>query len=449
MFSRDALRSSIRNSALYLQMAVLALAGVAPILDVGSASAAQLTSRKVTISSSKAGEANVSYDFEFDYASTTPQSAILQFCDAPLGTCTLPNSMDISAATVGSLSNFNGGTDGSLASSSTNACTDPGVTMICFPIASASAGAGTNSLIPVVDVENPTPTGGVNNITVYVRLSLFTSNNYTAPAIHEGTVAASIQQQLTVSGRVQEKLNFCVVAVQDSGTSDAEVPTTFSGCAALTGVNDGIVDLGVIDSGAMARSPVPNNPPSTLGNGRYGLAMLNTNASNGTAVTYYAEPDTTPGSSNQLRSFRVPGAVCNALATTLTDQCFQSAVYTTDLNDTSPVEGFGMNIPCIINNAAGGAVPSGYVSNTDNMAAETEYDNEGTTLASLDCEKSETGAAYFNWNDTSTADLIAQSTGSLVVDNEILKLNFAGRTAATTPTGTYTVVSTFIATPTF
>jgi hypothetical protein len=432
MFSQSSLRTAVRNSALYIQMALLAVAGFAPLLGSGSVDAAQLTSRSVTITSSKAGQTGVSYNFQFNYATTTPQSVILQFCSTPLGTCTIPNSMNVSSATIGTLTNFNSGTAGSRAGSATNDCTAPTTTMICFPVTGASAGAGTGATIPINAVTNPTPSGS-NNITVYVRISLYSNNNYTGPAVHDGTVAAAINQQLTVSGRVQEKLNFCVAAVQDTGTTDAELPASFAACSALTGTNDSIVDLGVIDSGAMSQSPVPNNPPSTLGNGRYGIAMLNTNASNGTSINYYAEAD---GGTNQQRSFRVPGATCDALTTSLVDQCFQTTS-DTDLNGGSPVEGFGMNIPCIIDTGS-----------TTSLSATATYDDEGTTTAADDCEKNVTGAKLYTWNTTASAVPIATS-GTNVVDNEIVKLNFAARTATTTPTGAYTVVSTFIATPTF
>jgi hypothetical protein len=36
-----------------------------------------------------------------------------------------------------------------------------------------------------------------------------------------------------------------------------------------------------------------------------------------------------------------------------------------------------------------------------------------------------------------------------VVDDEIIKLRFGATASATTPTGTYVVVTTYIATPTF
>ncbi|HEX9679387.1 MAG TPA: hypothetical protein VGA08_02090, partial [Candidatus Saccharimonadales bacterium] len=72
---------------------------------------------------------------------------------------------------------------------------------------------------------------------------------------------------------------------------------------------------------------------------------------------------------------------------------------------------------------------------TANLVRDAEYAGDGTA------------GDLWAWDETGTADRIATST--TVVDDEMLILRFAATSAITTPTGTYTVVSTYIATPTF
>lgn len=466
MFSKGALRNRVRNSILYVQMAVLAVAGIAPVLNVGTVGAEQLTSRKATIGTSKP-ETSTTYDLQFSWASSlNPQSMVVQFCNDPLGTCTLPGSVFTGSGYAATGKEMNVTTNGAVASSTgfpnafdgeqtsaQNGCSDVGTaasTMLCFTASGSNpAATATDAVVNLTGIRNPGLPDAANNKTVYVRIMMYSGSTFSGSPILEGTVAVSINQQLTVNGRVQERLNFCVAAAEDTGTSDAELPTTMAACSAI---NDTVIDLGVIDNGGVAKSPVPNSPPSSLGNASYGIAMLNTNASNGTAITYFAEPDATSGAANQLRAFRVPGASCSTTASTLTDQCFISALAAGEAL-TAGTERFGMNVPCIIQLDGANPTINGVLTTTTNLEATTAYNGDGTITPAADCEKTEpatTGGKYA-WNETSAAVPIAQSSalGSKVVDNEIVKLNFAATAGATTPTGSYTVVSTYIATPTY
>jgi hypothetical protein len=169
--------------------------------------------------------------------------------------------------------------------------------------------------------------------------------------------------------------------------------------------------------------------------------MVNTNASNGVVVTFFAEADT--GGTNQTRNFRVDNATCDATDTVTTDQCFRPADGDTTGGTafSAGSERFGIHIPCIDTSQG----------TTANLTADTDFDNaDATTTHDVDCENDDTGNT-FAWNTTSTAITIASSTGSSVkvVDDEIIKLRFGATASATTPTGAYTVVTTYIATPTF
>ncbi len=450
LISLDALRLKMRNAAVYLQVAVLVAAGIAPLISMSPVDAAQLTSRSVTISTSEPSASGVSYGFKFSWANATAvRGVVMQFCTTALGTCTLPTGMNVSTATVTASTGFPGGAlSTTKTTTATGDCTDPATaaaTMVCLTSASTTSAAGTDATITLGTITNPSLVAAPSLTTVYARVSLYAGAAFVAPAIHTGTVATAITRQLTVSGRVQERLLFCVAAIGDGGAADTTVPTSLPTCAALTNT---VVDLGIIDNTTIASAPVDNTPPSSQGNDQYGIAMVNTNASGGVAVTYFAEPDTTSGAAQQLRTFRVPGATCDASDTTVTDQCFQPAVSTGGAF-TAGTERFGLAIPCILawDGASGSTNVNGLVSTTRNLSATGSYDgSDNTTTSAADCENTETGNNYA-WNTTNAAVPIASST--TVVDNEIVKLKFAATASATTPTGAYTVRSTYIATPVF
>jgi hypothetical protein len=79
------------------------------------------------------------------------------------------------------------------------------------------------------------------------------------------------------------------------------------------------IDLGVIDNTAVKTAP-QNEVNNDGANDDYGVAQINTNASNGVVLSYFPEQAGT--GTNQLRSFRVTGATCDGTDTVTTDQCF-------------------------------------------------------------------------------------------------------------------------------
>ncbi len=469
MFQLEALREKARDASFIVVASVMAVSGAAPFLLQSQASAETLASRRVTISTSQAGATGVSYAFAFTIPSgATPapvQSIALSFCETPLGTCTLPTGMVVGHATTST----DGGTSFTNATAFTEytgatagGCTDHdnggASTQYCVTRTEATNEAvNDEKLIQVNSVTNPTIPSG-NYTPVYVRIVLYSTATFTTP-IHDGTVAAAIVNQLTVTGRVQERLVFCVFALDDAagsntasiGSADGDMPTN---CTATEANESSNVDIGVIDNLGIARSPVDNSPPGSIGNDRFGAAMINTNASNGVSLTYYASEATT--GTEELRAFRVPGATCNASGTNLTDQCFISADDSAGETFTAGTERFGIQIACIANSTS---TTSG-IGSTSNLGAggtgsgtggtyNTVYSNVDDDVAddgSSDCENSDAGYK-FGWRDSGTAQALVSSAS--VVDDELVKLRFGSTANATTPTGTYTVATTFIATPTF
>lgn len=418
-----------------LQVAVLALASLVPVLLLQQqASAAQLTDRQVTLTDSRVAPVTSEYDFSFDFASTAVQSVIFEFCDAPLplSTCTKPAGMRVepSQAALDSHTNFpvNGTTFTEVAANSGDCddvtADDATTTKYCINRTEATAGAGADATVDLSGIINSTAAD-----TVYIRIYLYSDNAF-ATQVHQGTVAAAINETLTVNGRVQERLNFCVSAIDDA----ASMPATVAACTALT---DNNIDLGVIDETSIARSP--EDVTAEGADDDYGVLMLNTNASAGAIISYFPVADT--GGTNETFSFRVDDATCVAAGSQPdeTDQCFVDASNAgSGTTLASGTEGFGVQIPCIDtsqgSSSALGSVPDFY----------NNADDDTTNAAN--CEDTDAGQVY-GWNESGTADTLTSS--STTVDNEIVKLRFGATAAPTTPSGEYTVTTVYIATVNF
>ena len=467
------LRKGTSSLMLYIASAVLILSAMIPFILASNANAAVLATRSVLISTSQPDATGVNYDFTFTTQSSTAiQSLSFQFCTTPLGTCVLPGTdgtptaaekIDVSqvTATAGTFAGDNNAvqfTDytGADAGGCTEADGGSGVaTQFCATRTEPTAESAGIKTFQISGISNPIITAG-NNEPVYVRIVTYSDTAF-ATAVDSGVVAASIVNQLTVNGRVQERLVFCVFALDDAAGSSGTIGTAATNfptdCTANEALASSVVDIGVIDNTAISRSPVNNSPPTSTGNDRFGAAMVNTNASNGVTVTYY--PLAASSGTNQLRDFRVTGSTCNASNANLTDTCFQSAA-TTGTTFSAGTEDFGMQLACVTNStniAAAGTTSnlgSGGSGAGTGATFNTNYSNTDNSIADLggadDCENDDLGNK-FAWDNTGTAvPLIGAST---VVDDEMLKLRFGATASATTPTGSYTVATVYIATPVF
>lgn len=415
-----------RASALLLAVGLLLANMVAGIVVPEHAGAAQLTTRKVTIDKAKTSDTDVSHVFSYTVVTTgsAVQGIIYQFCTTPLGACTLPTGMSVQSATHDAQSGFPGNVTAFTAHTVTNEgdCDMLATSSkMCFERIEATTGGGavTHTISNI--------TAPSSQQTVYVRVSLYSNNTFVSGGkTDEGVVATAYSDQLTVTGRVQERLEFCLAAVDDADALPAAVST----CAALTDVG---IDIGVIDNTAISIAPVTTTPTNGSDDD-YGIAMVNTNASGGVVIAFYPEAAAT--GTEELRSFRVTGATCTAGGASLTDQCFVDAAGAGE-TFVAGTERFGVYVACIDTTQGTtsnlGSVPGAY-NGSDN-----------TTASAADCENE--AATDFAWNDSATAATLASSSN--VVDDEIVKLRFGATASATTPTGAYSVTTTYIATPTF
>ncbi len=214
--------------------------------------AAQLTARKVTLSSSAPLGASTTYTFNFTpAASTAIKSVNIDFCTTASGTCNpvtptgVPSGLSTTGASIsGSPSGL--GTGGTW----TGTFTTNGRLRITNASSGGSASAAT---VAFAGITNPTAA----NTSYYMRITTYSDDAYTTP-IDTGTVAASTANQITVSASVDDTLTFC------TGTSGI----TTSSCAGATGTS---VSLGSLT-------------PSTTGSGTSQIGIA-TNAGSGYALT--------------------------------------------------------------------------------------------------------------------------------------------------------------------
>ena len=449
------LRLGLRNVYFRLKrvliLTVVTLITVAPLSFLNqTASAAQITNRSLSISSSVPAATSVTYVYSFKPATTgTIQSMFFQACTTAVGSCTAPTSINMQAGTLTNTSGW-AGSPSSLSKNTTNTTPACNVTSnLCYSWTDATNQVAGSTLVATVTGEtNPTTTGctntNPNNCTFFVRMTTYSDNAYTT-AVDSGTVAASITQTYTVNATVQEQLSFCVGSVNGTSASVATVTYAMPACSALTGTS---LSLGTLTNGETNVSPVSAAQPYN-GDLNNGVVELTTNAANGSSISYSAVQQS---GTNHDGALRVSGATC-AAGTSYTDQCINS-IGSTAAAITAGTEDFGMAVMGInCYNVPGSAytcnatshnlsINSNYYCNstinTTSFSA-THFDTGGQTSSNTLCS--------YAWDESGTSDTFATATS--VVGGEAALLEFAATPEITTPTGAYTAQASFIATPTY
>lgn len=251
----------------------------ATLVPATPAHAAQLTSRKLTLSSSAISAANTSYTFNFTAPTATPiLSMNIDFCTTASGTCDptgptgVPAGLITTGGSVGSVSGLGSG------GTWTGTFTTNGRVRLANASNTGAPGAGT---VVINGITNPSST----NTTFYARITTYSAANFSG-ALDSGTVAASTANQITVSASVDETLTFC------SGTSGI----TNSSCSGATGSS---LNLGTLTT-------------STTGSGTSQLGAA-TNAGSGYAITV-------AGSTLTAGAYTITANSSNAASTQGTEQ---------------------------------------------------------------------------------------------------------------------------------
>lgn len=214
-----------KSKIIWLVTLVLSLGPL--LIFAPQASAAQLTSRSVTLSSSSAASSNATttYTFGFTTATTaTFQSFQAQACTTASGSCTTPTGFSQSSSTFTSSTlsgtwSISTATSGALRASATSA---------------SSTTSGTAKNMVIGTVQNPTTA----NATFFMRVTLYSDTGYTT-AVDTGVVAASTASLIDVSASVDETLTFC------TGTSGISTD-----CSAPSGTSVGLGTITATSTGA-------------------------------------------------------------------------------------------------------------------------------------------------------------------------------------------------------
>ena len=185
------------QGAKYVLLAVLMM--IASVFLPIMASAAQITTRSVALSSSAKSATGVSYAFTFTTAESTAGAVVIQFCsNSPLigADCTAPTGFTSAAATA------------------TGGATISGTPSANKVIVTTNIEAGVNTFT-LGTITNPSATGALYaRVVTYLDASAaasYSTNGQTlGSSIDDGSMAIYINDNVNVSGAVLETLTFCV-----------------------------------------------------------------------------------------------------------------------------------------------------------------------------------------------------------------------------------------------
>ncbi|MDB5165725.1 MAG: exported protein of unknown function [Candidatus Saccharibacteria bacterium] len=243
------------------------------------ASAAQITSRSVTLGSSVAS-ASTTYSFAFTVPSATVlQSAEFMACTTASGTCTMPSGFSVASSTLtGQPTNL-----GDASGWTVSTATAGSLRLSKSGNAAAPTGSQTVSFSNVV---NPSAT----NSTFFLRMTTYSTAAWTTP-VDTGTVAASTAGQITVTASVDETLTFTLAAATvplGSLTTSATGSGTSSMTASTNATNGYSITVAgtTLTSGANTITALATPTASSTNNKQFGINLMsNTTPAVGTGVS--------------------------------------------------------------------------------------------------------------------------------------------------------------------
>jgi len=204
-----------------LLSALLVVSSVSFALQGDSVSAAQITTRKLTLQAGATdggSKPNGNVKHLFDFTVPTTASAIgsikFEYCTTASGTCTMPVGLVTTGATLGA--------EGPNATGFGLVATTNGVPYLTRTAATPTGGALSYRLDGVI---NPTAA----NTAFFVRIATYGSTDTTGSPIDTGTVTASTATQIQLTGTMPESLIFCTggtVLVNSGGVPDCSTATS-------------------------------------------------------------------------------------------------------------------------------------------------------------------------------------------------------------------------------
>lgn len=376
------------------------------------AHAAQLTSRKLTLSSSANGSitagtagtgtngSKAKHTFDFTASGASIGSMEFLYCTTPLPgtTCTAPTGLDASTVTsIGgtSATGWSLGTAGNAPTANRLRITRTAATFTTVNLAFGMGGSGTDY------IKNPT----TDNQAFFVRITTFSDTAYTT-TVDSGSVANSTAQQIDITAKVQETLNFSV----GSPVSPATPPAPGATCAPLT--DSGTMALGDAD-GVLSFSSAFDN---------HSYFRVSTNAINGTLVYYSG--DTLKSGANTIASVGLTAGAGGGTSSTPGTAQFGLAL---DSSDT--VSGSGHSFTDLAANNGSNIAGHGF-----------NYANGNGTISA-----GGTAKFQFDVNSLTTPRPIAIASSTITCDTGSVR--YLGNIATTTPPGIYTTTVTYLVVP--
>lgn len=423
--------------------AILLLVGLSvPVLVPKQTQASQLTSRSLTISSSAIGSistdvagnavapgaggngAKALHTVKFTMASTgaTIGSILIMYCTSPIfqSGCTTPGgltaqnltSVTVSGQTAGTFTldtttpNSGGGSINSNLPANTGACNGATTVRInCVAIKAGTPAAQTGTPTLTIQygggasnyITNPDGSdcpGANDNCQFYARVIVFSDASYTTQ-VDFGGLAASTAQQVDITAKVQEELNFSV------GTTYVAPSTT---CAAFS------------DNGALALGDAHGVLSTSTAYTGLSYFRINSNTLHGTTVQYSGDT-----LKNGLNSITAVGTSPSGV------------------NSAPGTDQFGLALENTANN-----VNANY-SQLNIATAPNHYDYGGTGTLTTRIAPGPTTAAYqFDTGSVTTPVTLASSSGGISCDTGVVQ--YLGNVSTSTPAGIYTTTITYIAT---
>ncbi|HEX3568909.1 MAG TPA: hypothetical protein VHT70_04525 [Candidatus Saccharimonadales bacterium] len=399
--------------------------GYALLLTVGvlvhnlPANAASLPNRSLSVSSSSLGTITTGNPGSGTNGQKTGEtigfkigttgnvgSILLQYCTTPIAgsTCTAPTGFTAAnivtpTETGFSANNFTNDTSTDLTGAPWS-CTgsSPGRTN-CIALKRTSAASETASTAVTIVlgggtsdyITNPSTTG-----TFFVRITTYSDTTY-GTAVDNGTAASSTAQQISITAKVQEALNFSVGA-----PASGSLPAPGATCAPFT------------DPGTLTIGDANNGLSSSQAYDGHSYFRVSTNGINGTKILYSG--DTLKSGANSIASIgetsggtsSTPGTAQFGLGIDTSDTQSGNGYSFTSLTSTiSPAYGLG----------AGTITPA--------------------------------GTAKFNFNTASLTSPVQIASSAGVISCDTGSVRYLANIATNTPPGIYTTTIDYIAVPTY
>ena len=216
-------KTTNRRVGSFFAVAALVLATITPGLVPAFASAAQVTERSVSLSSSSAQATDVTYSVTFKPVAAAGAYAI-EFCsNTPLinTACTAPAGLDVTSPTTATSGFTVAQTTASAAAADHNALAVTG-----------ALSAGVSQTVEIAGIDNPDTAGAVYaRIVTYgggsagTSAAAYESETLGSNVVDQGGAAFSITNTVGVSGAVLETMTFCVSGAAITNCTSTTSPT--------------------------------------------------------------------------------------------------------------------------------------------------------------------------------------------------------------------------------